>query len=166
MSDAFEAVVAALAGSDGRGTNRTILVDEAHYLENPRCFDTLRRASDRGRVGLVIVYNAEKYQGRGRSRTMLLNTIGYTQFERRVVCKLRISADSITENDLRLVLGQAIPEDVLSETLPVLLQEAHNNGGIGRCATLVQNARMNAGRQPLKAKHIYRVLEALSGSEE
>jgi DNA transposition AAA+ family ATPase len=153
-NDAFEAIVTAL-----RGTSRTILVDEAHYLHKPECFDLLRRASDRGNVGLVIVGNANRFQGRAANAGSIFGATAYTQFKRRVIARQSITADSITANDLRMVLGQSLEPALLEETIEKWLHVAHNHGGVGRCTTLLQDARMNAAPRALAVKHIFRAIE-------
>jgi DNA transposition AAA+ family ATPase len=159
-ADATRAIVKTLSGTD-----RTILVDEAHYLSNPKCVDVLRRISDRSGVGLVLCGNASTYQGSLGGSSMLSST-SYTQFQRRSIRRMRIKASEIKLGDLRLVLSQMIEDPVLTEVLPKLEIEAHERGGIGRVVAIIQVARMLAKKAAITRAHVLRAISVISEDDD
>jgi DNA transposition AAA+ family ATPase len=162
-ADAMREIVQRLEGTD-----RTILVDEAHCLTKPECFEMLRRAADRAGVGLAICGNEHTYQGRGgNGGSALALATSYMQFERRIVRRLRLRASEIKRADLRLVLGQLLPASVLDdEMLAKFMAEAHSAGGIGRCIAVAQTARIVARSHEPQTKHVLRAFRVVTEEEE
>jgi DNA transposition AAA+ family ATPase len=141
------------------GTNRTLLIDEAHYLRR-ECLDELRCIHDQAGVPLVLFRNDTTYEGVQSSRD-LTGSIEYTQFKRRISTRLHLEASAITPRDVRLVAGQMIADAVVAEAMPMLLPEARANGGFGRVVRIIQIAKMLAGKGSVTRLHIARSIETI-----
>ncbi len=158
-------IVSALAGTD-----RTLLVDESHFLVQ-ECIDELRCIHDQARVALILLGNESTYEGfrnsAGGSRGM--SSTAYTQFASRVVARLHLGAHDITAKDIRMVASQMIADAVVAEAMAMLQYEAANNGGFRRVVNICRIAQMLAQTKPVTKGHVVRAiseLKQLGGGEE
>jgi len=157
------------------GTDRTILVDEAHYLTQ-ECVDVLRRIHDQAEVALVLAGNESVYEGfrskanGGESRGMA--AMSYTQLRGRLAARLVLRSADITQHDIRLVAMQMVDAEVVDAVLPQLRGEALNNGGLRRVVRIMQVAQMLASAKNgggVKKGHVFRAIDEikeLGGGDE
>jgi DNA transposition AAA+ family ATPase len=166
-ADARRAIVDSLAGTD-----RTLLVDESHYLSQ-ECVDIIRRIHDQAGVPVVLGGNEATYQGfRTRnygSANRGMEAMAYTQLRGRLAARLQVRSEDITTNDIRLVATQMAPADAIEDAIEQLKNESLFNGGLRRVVRIIHMAQMLASGKGIKKAHVLRAIEEitqLSGGDE
>jgi DNA transposition AAA+ family ATPase len=155
---ARRAIVEALAGTD-----RTILVDESHYLTQ-ECADILRCIHDQAEVPVVFVGNETTYEGfrvRASAGHRGIDAMAYTQLRGRLAARLTLKVRDITANDIKLIALQMAPADAVEESLLHLRSECVTSGGFRRVVRILQVAQMLAAGARVRKGHILRSIEEI-----
>lgn len=154
------------------GTNRSLFVDEAQYL-NEECLEVLRTVSDQAGVALILSGNESIYE-RGAGR--MGGAAAHAQFTSRVVARVHLGTDDITKADVRSIAAQMLGESTLTDTFDLLCNETRNvglsgqaAGGFRRLITILTLAQMFAAKKGVKRAHVVRAiadLNQMSGGED
>lgn len=147
------------------GTNRTLFVDEAQYL-NEECLEVLRTVSDQAGVALILSGNESIYE---RGAGKIGGAAAHAQFTSRVVARVHLGTEDITKGDVKAIAVQMIPESTLVDTFDVLVAETRNTGlsgtsagGFRRLITILTLAQMLAAKKGVKRAHVLRAIADLN----
>lgn len=148
-----------------QGTNRTLLIDEAQFLD-PASVELLRCIQDQSGVALILCGNETIYE-HGAAR--IGGMAAHAQFTSRVVARVHLTLDDITEEDVSAIATQMVPRELAGSVIELLAQEARAGGGFRSVVTILQLAQMSAGTGGRVTKaHVVRAIAELKdfGSEE